>query len=80
MNVGLNMYQMSWIVDTNLHIHAPIIDSEQAVLEKATRHANLFGNNGVLVDVKKVGSVERCSCGSKEETNFYWVILYHFEV
>ena len=70
---------MSWIVDTNLHIHAPITDSEQAVLEKATRHARMFGNSQVLVDVKLERSVEGCSCGSVGPTNFYWVILHHYE-
>lgn len=68
---------MPWTSDTNLHIHSPLQDSEKAVLEKATRHAKMFGNPDVLVDVKAEGIVNGCICGSQGRTNFYWVILHY---
>ena len=67
-----------WIVATDLHIHAPISDSEKVVLEKATKHARMFGNPKVLVDVKKDNEYP-CFCNPPMENNLYHLILHYWE-
>lgn len=66
-----------WVVDS-LHIHAPLSDTESMVLEKATRHARMFGNPNVLVDVK-MDNRSRCVCNVPPQLNFYHLILHYWE-
>ena len=71
---------MTWIVDTDLHIHAPSEDPESLVLYKATKHARMFNGPNVMVDTKLEKDIY-CACPipGKENLSFYWLIMHFWE-
>lgn len=71
---------MPWIVDTDLHIHAPSEDPESLVLYKATKHARMFNEGLVFVDTKLEKNIY-CACNipGKENLSFYWLIMHFWE-